>query len=104
MQELEQEYARQVAAHNAEMRGEAAEPILEERQPEEGTDSQVSGQPDPETAAMLWVDKYTSVRFFDLLTDEALNRNVLTWLKSWDEVVFPERVQVSLKLPDSVTQ
>lgn len=64
----------------------------------------MSGQPDSETAAMLWVDKYTSVRFFDLLTDEALNRNVLTWLKSWDEVVFPERAQVNLKLPDSVTQ
>ena len=40
MQELEQEYARQIAAHNAEMRGEEAEPIvLEERQPAEGTDS-----------------------------------------------------------------
>ena len=64
----------------------------------------MSEQPDAASAAMLWVDKYTSVRFFDLLTDEALNRNVLTWLKSWDEVVFPERAQVSLKLPDSVTQ
>jgi hypothetical protein len=39
MQELEKEYAREVAVHNAEMRGEAPEPILEERQPEEGTDS-----------------------------------------------------------------
>jgi len=32
MQELEQEYALQIAVHNAEMRGEEAEPIvLEER-------------------------------------------------------------------------
>jgi chromosome transmission fidelity protein 18 len=37
----------------------------------------------------LWVDKYTSKKFFDLLTDEVTNRNVLTWLKTWDEVVFP---------------
>jgi chromosome transmission fidelity protein 18 len=50
----------------------------------------------------LWVDKYTSSRFFDLLTEEAVNRNVLTWLKSWDEVVFPEKSKVSLKLPESV--
>jgi len=38
----------------------------------------------------LWVDKYTSKKYLDLLTDEVTNRNVLTWLKTWDEVVFPE--------------
>jgi hypothetical protein len=27
----------------------------------------------------------------DLLTDEAQNRNVLTWIKSWDDIVFPEK-------------
>ena len=37
----------------------------------------------------LWVDKYRATSFFDLLTREQINRNVLTWLKSWDEVVFP---------------
>ena len=35
------------------------------------------------------------------MTDEALNRNVLTWLKSWDGVVFPEKAPVSLKIPES---
>jgi len=48
------------------------------------------------------VDKYDSAKFFDLLTDESVNRNVLTWLKSWDEVVFPSKERVSLRLPDSV--
>jgi hypothetical protein len=43
------------------------------------------------TNPMLWSDKYTSYKFFDLLTGEATNRNVLMWLKSWDEVVFPEK-------------
>ena len=56
-----------------------------------------------EAETQLWIDKYTSTRFFDLLTDEAINRNVLTWLKSWDEVVYPNRSKVSLKMPDSIT-
>ena len=48
----------------------------------------------------LWVDKYTSHKFFDLLTDELTNRKVMTWLKSWDDVAFPERPKVSLKPPE----
>jgi len=55
-------------------------------------------------ACQLWIDKYASQKFFDLLTDEVLNRNVLTWIKSWDPIVFPERSKVNLRLPDSVTK
>ena len=50
--------------------------------------------------SQLWSDKYKSEKFFDLLTDETVNRNVLTWLKSWDEIVFPNKSKVNLKLPD----
>ena len=50
----------------------------------------------------LWVDKYTSVKYFDLLTDEVTNRNVLTWLKTWDELVFPSNPKVSLRLPEMI--
>jgi hypothetical protein len=52
----------------------------------------------------LWVDKYTSHKFFDLLTSEATNRNVLTWLKTWDELVFPSKPKVNLKIPDYMLQ
>ena len=45
----------------------------------------------------LWVDKYTSHKFFDLLTDEQTNRNILTWIKSWDEVVYPSNPKLNLK-------
>ena len=48
----------------------------------------------------LWVEKYTSHKFFDLLTCEVINRNVLTWLKTWDEVVFPNNPKLNLKIPD----
>ena len=52
----------------------------------------------------LWVDKYTSQKFFDLLTDEMTNRNVLTWLKTWDEIVFPSNPKVNLKMPQSMVK
>lgn len=63
---------------------------------------EMGGEPKEEVEDLLWIEKYTSSRFFDLLTDEALNRNVLTWLKSWDDIVFPEKEKVSLALPDSI--
>ena len=42
------------------------------------------------------------MKYFDLLTDEVTNRNVLTWLKTWDELVFPTNPKVSLRIPDSL--
>ena len=59
-------------------------------------------QDKPKTQEPLWVDKYTSHKFFDLLTNEVTNRNVLTWLKTWDELVFPSKPKVSLKIPDQI--
>jgi len=52
----------------------------------------------------LWVDKYKSYKFFDLLTEEKINRNVLTWLKSWDEIVHPAGPKVNLSMPAAFTQ
>jgi chromosome transmission fidelity protein 18 len=50
----------------------------------------------------MWVDKYTSHKYIDLLTDEDINRNVLTWLKTWDELVFPANPKVNLRLPEDL--
>ena len=50
----------------------------------------------------LWVEKYTSKKYFDLLTDEVTNRNVLTWLKTWDELVHPSNPKVSLRIPETI--
>ena len=36
----------------------------------------------------LWLEKYKPKKYDELLTDEKTNRDVLTWLKSWDEQVF----------------
>lgn len=62
----------------------------------------IAAQEKPKTQEPLWVDKYTSHKFFDLLTNEVTNRNVLTWLKTWDELVFPSKPKVSLKIPDQI--
>ncbi|CAI5741898.1 unnamed protein product [Peronospora destructor] len=41
--------------------------------------------------AVLWLDKYKPQSFLDLLSDERTNREVLTWIKSWDRYVFPKK-------------
>lgn len=35
-----------------------------------------------------WVKKYEPAKFYELLTDEKINREILTWLKAWDPIVF----------------
>eukprot|EP01133_Synstelium_polycarpum_P016345 gene16345-19443_t len=36
----------------------------------------------------LWVDKYTPTSFHELLSDDKMNREILSWLKQWDPIVF----------------
>jgi len=38
----------------------------------------------------LWVNAYTPKRYTDLLGDERINREVLSWVKEWDYCVFHE--------------
>ncbi|KAF4032159.1 ATPase family associated domain-containing protein [Phytophthora infestans] len=40
---------------------------------------------------VLWLDKYRPQSFLDLLSDERTNREVLSWIKSWDRFVFPKK-------------
>jgi hypothetical protein len=39
----------------------------------------------------LWVSKYRPQKFYELLTDELTNRNVLTWLNSWKKNDSPNK-------------
>ncbi|KAF9970340.1 hypothetical protein BGZ73_006953 [Actinomortierella ambigua] len=36
----------------------------------------------------LWVDKYRPKHYTDLMGDEYVNREVLSWIKEWDQCVF----------------
>ena len=40
----------------------------------------------------LWIDRYMPQSFHELLSDDKTNREVLTWLKAWDPVVFKDKV------------
>lgn len=52
--------------------------------------------------SQLWVDKYAPKSFLDLLTDEKMNREVLKWLKSWDESVFKRAPKAALFGPSNL--
>ncbi|CAL1547262.1 unnamed protein product [Lymnaea stagnalis] len=41
-----------------------------------------------EDMKLLWVEKYAPKKYTDLLSEEAINRSLLHWLKLWDFVVF----------------
>lgn len=43
------------------------------------------------TCHQLWVDKYAPKSFTDLLSSERLNREILSWIKEWDEIVFNKK-------------
>ncbi|KAG7392735.1 Chromosome transmission fidelity protein 18 [Phytophthora pseudosyringae] len=51
--------------------------------------------------AVLWLDKYRPQSFLDLLSDERTNREVLTWIKSWDRFVFPKKKRANGMAPVS---
>ncbi|KAH9066444.1 P-loop containing nucleoside triphosphate hydrolase protein [Lactarius vividus] len=44
--------------------------------------------PSSRTEETLWVDRYRPKRFTDLLGDERVHREVLAWVKQWDQCVF----------------
>lgn len=52
-------------------------------------------------AGKLWVDKYRPKSYLDLLSDESTNRNLLTWLKMWDKMVFNRNFQSEKNLTDT---
>ncbi|XP_050392503.1 chromosome transmission fidelity protein 18 homolog [Patella vulgata] len=41
-----------------------------------------------EPQKFLWVEKYAPCRYTELLSEEAINRTLLHWIKLWDFVVF----------------
>lgn len=60
-----------------------------------GLDSEEESTP----STTLWLDKYRPQTFLDLLSDERTNREVLTWIKSWDRYVFPNKKHPNGSLP-----
>ena len=47
---------------------------------------------------ILFTDKYKPTKYIDLITEEKVNREILTWMKSWDEIVFNKKFNIP-KIP-----
>ncbi|EIW60316.1 P-loop containing nucleoside triphosphate hydrolase protein [Trametes versicolor FP-101664 SS1] len=45
-------------------------------------------QPATASSSALWVDRYKPNRFTELLGDDRVHREVLSWVKEWDSCVF----------------
>ena len=48
--------------------------------------------------SLLYTEKYKPKHYSDLLTEEKINREILTWVKSWDDVVFNRKFNIP-KIP-----
>ena len=46
---------------------------------------------DNQEASLLYTQKYAPKHYSDLLTEEKTNREILTWMKSWDDIVFNKK-------------
>ena len=53
----------------------------------------ISEQKSPENQeiTLLYTEKYAPKHYSDLLTEEKVNREILTWMKSWDDIVFNKK-------------
>ena len=48
--------------------------------------------------SLLYTEKYKPKHYSDLLTEEKVNSEILTWVKSWDDVVFNRKFNIP-KIP-----
>ena len=46
---------------------------------------------DNQESSLLYTEKYSPKHYSDLLTEEKVNREILTWMKSWDDIVFNKK-------------
>ncbi|KAG0266796.1 hypothetical protein BG011_000848 [Mortierella polycephala] len=48
-----------------------------------------------DSSERLWVDKYRPKKYTDLMGDERVNREVLSWIKEWDQCVFGRKKKIT---------
>jgi chromosome transmission fidelity protein 18 len=70
-----------------EVQRKAQEKAAEPAQPQ--LPAKVAGNRSTSAAHQMWTEKYRAKKFTELVGDERTHRQVLRWLKGWDDVVFP---------------
>ncbi|VDM71581.1 unnamed protein product [Strongylus vulgaris] len=55
---------------------------------------------EPMNESSMWVNKYTPRLYTDLLSDDGINRTLMSWVKLWDECVFKRKI---VNLPKSTS-
>eukprot|EP00731_Ephydatia_muelleri_P029077 Em0020g721a len=61
-----------------------SEPLFESEEPVRAGEE----EEEESNRGILWVEKYSPKSYTELLSDDGINRTLLSWLKLWDEVVF----------------
>jgi hypothetical protein len=77
-------------ARRRKLRAERAAADAADEMEEEGqaADEQARNCSKKSHSRRMLVDLYRPTSFINLLSDERVNRNVLSWLKEWDPIVF----------------
>ncbi|CDZ98631.1 DNA replication checkpoint protein CHL12/CTF18 [Phaffia rhodozyma] len=65
--------------------------ILEESSISSNAKGKERAKGDEKEEKRMWVDRYRPVKFSDLLGDERVNRETMSWLKEWDQCVFQRK-------------
>ncbi|KAI8617322.1 hypothetical protein BC830DRAFT_1114090 [Chytriomyces sp. MP71] len=60
------------------------------------SNDRMGGHENAVVTSKLWVDKYTPRMYVDLIGDERINREVLTWVKQWDHCVFKKPIKKNM--------
>ncbi|EYB93895.1 hypothetical protein Y032_0177g572 [Ancylostoma ceylanicum] len=47
---------------------------------------------EPANGSSMWVNKYSPRVYTDLLSDDGINRHLMSWVKLWDECVFKRKI------------
>ncbi|PWN50508.1 P-loop containing nucleoside triphosphate hydrolase protein [Violaceomyces palustris] len=64
---------------------------MEEMEERRASTAKIARRNASSNAGKMWVDRYRPRKFTELLGDERIHRDVMSWLKEWDECVFKRK-------------
>ncbi|KIR51748.1 chromosome transmission fidelity protein 18 [Cryptococcus gattii Ru294] len=80
-------------------REKALQPKIDESRLQRQIDEEEGQTKEIQMEMTMWVDKYRPKRFTDLLGEDRVHREVMSWLKEWDKCVFKRQRTQAKKRP-----